>query len=145
MWIELTANTLLSAVTGTEQAKLNTVALKAGQLDVLADIASQIAKDWRGGLRKYTVLDKRAGYVPDELLIHILAHFRYRAYTRLPGMSELLDDLRVAEWNRANTVRDNLQKASVEAPDADNAETATTSGKPGPAISDPDPDSILGW
>ena len=143
MWTELTADTLLSAVTGTEQAKLNTVALKSGQMDVLADIASQIAKDWRGGLRRVTVLDKRAGYVPDELLIHILAHFRYRAYTRLPGMSDLLDDLRAAEWTRANTVRDNLNKVSVEAPDADNAETVTTSGKPGPSIAYPDGESIL--
>ncbi len=143
MWTELTADTLLSAVTGTEQAKLNTVALKSGQLDVLTDIASQIAKDWRGGLRRVTVLDSRAGYVPDELLIHILAHFRYRAYTRLPGMSDLLDDLRVAEWTRANTVRDNLNKVSVEAPDADHAETVTTSGKPGPSIAYPDGESIL--
>jgi len=143
MWTELTADTLLSCVTGTEAAKLNTVATKPGQMDVLADIASQIAKEWRGGLRRYTVLDKRTGYVPDELMVHILAHFRYRAYTRLPGMSELLDELRVAEWNRANTVRDTLNKISVEAPDADNAETVTTSGKPGPSIAYPDGESIL--
>ncbi len=145
MWTELTADTLLSAVTGTEQAKLNTVALKSGQLDVLADIASQIAKDWRGGLRRVTVLDKRAGYVPDELLLHILAHFRYRAYTRLPGMSDLLDDLRVKEWDRANQVRDALVKVSIQEPDAEHAETSATSGKPGPAIADPETDSILGW
>jgi hypothetical protein len=143
MWTELTADTLLSCVTGTEAAKLNTIATKPGQMDVLADIASQIAKEWRGGLRRFNVLDKRPGYVPDELMVHILAHFRYRAYTRLPGMSELLDELRVAEWDRANTVRDTLNKISVEAPDSDNAETVTTSGKPGPSISYPDGESIL--
>jgi hypothetical protein len=145
MWIPLTADTLLSCLTGAEQTKLSTAALKAGQADVLADIASQVAKDWRGGLRRITVLDSRPGYVPDELLVHILAHFRYRAYTRLPGMSDLLDDLRVAEWTRANSVRDNLRSVSVEAPDDDYAETAPASGKPGPAIENLETDSILGW
>lgn len=145
MWIQLTADTLLSRVTGPEQAKLNTAALKAGQATVLDEIASQIAKEWRGGLRKVTSLDAREGYVPDELLIHMLADFRYRAYTRIPGMAELLDDLRVKEWDRANTVRDGLVKVSIQAPDAEHAETASSSGKPGPAISDPDTESILGW
>lgn len=143
MWTQLTAETLLSCLTGAEQTKLSTAALKAGQADVLSDIASQVAKDWRGGLRRHTVLDSRPGYVPDELLVHILAHFRYRAYTRLPGMSELLDDLRVAEWTRANTVRDNLKTVSVEAPDSEYAEPVTASGKPGPSISYPDGESIL--
>lgn len=145
MWIQLTADTLLSRVTGPEQAKLNTAALKAGQTGVLDEIALQIAKEWRGGLRKVTALDAREGYVPDELLIHMLADFRYRAYTRIPGMAELLDDLRVNEWNRANQVRDALVKVSIQAPDAEHAETSATSGKPGPAIADPETDSILGW
>jgi len=143
MWNPLTAETLLSRLTGIEQTKLNTVALKAGQSDALEEIAAQVAKEWRGGLRRYTVLDSRPGYVPDELLIHILADFRYRAYTRLPGMSDLLDDLRVKEWDRANTVRDNLVKVTVEAPDAEHAETAEKSGKPGPSIAYPDGESIL--
>ena len=145
MWIQLTADTLLSRVTGPEQAKLNTAALKAGQAAVLDEIASQIAKEWRGGLRKVTSLDAREGYVPDELLIHMLADFRYRAYTRIPGMSDLLDDLRVKEWDRANTVRDSLVKVSIQAPEAEYAETSATSGKPGPSIADPETDSILGW
>ena len=145
MWIQLTADTLLSRVTGPEQAKLNTAALKAGQTAVLDEIASQVAKEWRGGLRKVTSLDARGGYVPDELLIHMLADFRYRAYTRIPGMSDLLDDLRVKEWDRANTVRDSLIKVSIQAPESEHAETSATSGKPGPAIADPETDSILGW
>ena len=145
MWIQLTADALLSRITGPEQAKLNTAALKSGQTAVLDEIAGQVAKEWRGGLRKYAQLDARDGYVPDELLIHMLADFRYRAYTRLPGMAELLDDLRVKEWERANQVRDSLSKISIQAPEAEYAETAANSGKPGPAIADPETDSILGW
>ena len=62
-----------------------------------------------------------------------------------PGMSDLLDDLRVKEWDRANQVRDALVKVSIQAPDAGHAETSAASGKPGPAIADPETDSILGW
>lgn len=145
MWMQLTADALLSRVTGVEQAKLNSAALKSGQSGVLEEIAGNLASEWRGGLRRVTTLDRRGGYVPDELLIHILADFRYRAYTRLPGISELLDDNRVKEWERANTVRDNLAKVSYAPPDPEYAETAEQSGKPGPAIADPDEASVLGW
>jgi len=145
MWIQLTPETLLGSITGMEAARLRTAALGDGQTDALSDIAANVAEEWRGGLRRVTVVDSREGYVPDELLIHILADFRYRAFTRLPGMSELLDDLRVKEWERANQVRDSLSKISIQAPEADYAETATNSGKPGPAIADSETDSILGW
>ena len=145
MWIQLTPETLLGSITGMEAARLRTAALGDGQTDALSDIAANVAEEWRGGLRRVTVVDSREGYVPDELLIHILADFRYRAFTRLPGMSELLDDLRVKEWERANQVRDSLSKISIQAPEADYAEEASASGKPGPAIADPETDSILGW
>lgn len=138
MWIQLTADTLLSRVTGIEASKLNTVALKQGQADVLEEIAGQVAKEWRGGLRRYTTLDTRAGYVPDELLIHMLADLRYRAYTRIPGMADLLDDLRVKEWDRANQVRDNLNKVSIEPADAEHAESTEVSGQPVPLFTEPE-------
>ncbi len=145
MWIALTPDTLLSALSGREAARLRNAALGEGQTDALAEIAANVAAEWRGGLRRVTTLDARDGYVPDEILIHILADYRYRAFTRLPGMADLLDDLRVEEWRRANHVRDNLAKVSVSAPDAAHAESSAASGKPGPAIADPDTDSILGW
>jgi len=145
MWIPLTAQTLLSRVTASEASALARAAVASGQTDALAEIAALVAAEWRGGLRRVTVVDSRDGYVPDEILPHVLADLRYRAFTRLPGMSGLLDDLRVKEWERANHVRDNLVKVSVAAPDAAYAEAAGSSGKPGPAIADPDENSVLGW
>ena len=143
MWIQLTAESLLTRLSSTEQSRLNRVAVGTDQDDVLGEIAQQVASDWRSGLRKVTTVDTRTDYVPDELIIHMLAHFRYAAYTRLPGMGELLDERRVEEWKRANTVRDNLIKHSVQAPDAAYTESTTTSGKPGPAIAEPDPETVL--
>jgi hypothetical protein len=145
MWIELTSEKLLAALSARESAALSRVALGDNQTDALAEIAANIAAEWRGGLRRVTVVDSRDLYVPDELFVHILADFRYRSFTRLPGMASLLDTLRVEEWRRANTVRDNLAKVSIVPPDADQAEASGSSGKPGPAIADPDADSILGW
>lgn len=145
MWIQLTPDTLLSALSGRETARLRSAALGDGQTDALAEIAANVAAEWRGGLRRVTAVDARDGYVPDEILIHVLADYRYRAFTRLPGMSDLLDERRVDEWRRANAVRDGLAKVSIAAPDPEHAETSATSGKPGPAIADPDTDSVLGW
>ncbi len=138
MWIELTSDALLSRVASSEESRLRTAALRDSDSDPLGEIASQISKEWRSGLRRITTLDTRDSYIPDELLIHILADFRYRAYTRFPGMSELLDSLRVDEWRRANQVRDNLNKVSIEAPETDYAETEESSGTPDPTFSVPD-------
>lgn len=138
MWIELTSESLLSRVTAIEQAKLNRAAVSSTQDDVLGEIAGQIAKEWRSGLRRVATVDTRDSYVPDELIIHILADFRYRAYTRLPGMSDLLDTLRIDEWKRANQVRDNLNKVSIETPDDEYAESEDKSGSPNPIFSVPD-------
>jgi hypothetical protein len=145
MWLELTPEKLLAAMTDRESSALSRLAIGANQTDALVEIAANIAAEWRGGLRRVTVVDSRALYLPDELFIHILADFRYRAFTRLPGMASLLDNLRVEEWRRANTVRDNLSKVSIVAPDTAYAETAGSSGKPGPTVADPDTDSVLGW
>jgi hypothetical protein len=143
MWQPLTAESLLSRLSGQETSRLRTAALGTGQTDALTEIATLVAAEWRGGLRRVTSVDTRAGYVPDELMMHLLADFRYRAFTRLPGMAELLDDRRMEEWRRANTVRDNLVKVSIAAPEAAYTETSSTSGKPGPSIAYPDGESIL--
>jgi hypothetical protein len=85
----------------------------------------------------------RDGYVPDELLVHILADFRYRAFTRLPGMKGLLDDLRIEEWKRANQVRDNLIKIHIVPPADEYAESTEESGSASPSVSDPEETSVL--
>ena len=138
MWIELTSDALLARVASSEESRLRTAATRDSQPDPLGEIASQLSKEWRSGLRRVTTVDTRDGYIPDELLIHILADFRYRAYTRFPGMSELLDTLRVEEWRRANTVRDNLNKVSIEAPLPEYAPSAENSGTPDPVFSVPE-------
>ena len=97
-------------------------------------IAHEVAEDWRGGLRRVTTLDKRADAVPSEILIHVLADFRYRAFTRLPGMRSLLDERRVAEWDRAMAVRDALAKVSYAPPEDENLEAPDAVSLPLPEI-----------
>jgi hypothetical protein len=143
MWTQLTPSTLLTALSSGEHAALSRSATDPDQTDVLADIAASVASEWRGGLRRVCTVDARTGYVPDELLCHILADYRYRAFTRLPGMKGLLDELRVEEWRRANTVRDNLVKIHIVPPETANAESADDSGGASPSISDPEEDSVL--
>lgn len=141
MWVELTPETLLGALSAREKATLDRAATDPSQESALGEIALTVAAEWRGGLRRVTLLDRRPRHVPTELLAHILADYRYRAFTRLPGMSGLLDSLRVEEWRRANTVRDNLGKVSVEEPEAEYAESSEQSGQPSPVINVPE--SIL--
>lgn len=137
MWVELTSDRLLGAMSAREVSRINTAASGDASVDTLALTAANVAEEWRGGLRRVTVVDIRDGYVPAELMTHMLADFRHRVFTLLPGLSELLDQNRVEEWNRANTVRDNLSKVTIKPPDAEYAESSETSGKPGPSISEP--------
>jgi hypothetical protein len=116
-WTAITAATLLSRVSGPEKTALESAALATGQTGVLDDIAAMVRADWRGGLRLVTAVDSDATRLPGELLVHVLADFRYRAFTRLPGMRSLLDEARVREWERAMKVRDALSKNSYTAPD----------------------------
>jgi hypothetical protein len=51
-------------------------------------------------------------------------------------MEQFLDDRRVAEWNRANDIRDHLGKVQIEDPAPENAETGG-SGSPHPFIREP--------
>ncbi len=137
MWQFLTAETLLSRLSGPEHAVLNTAALEWTQDDSLDAIAHEVAEEWRGGLRRVCPVDTRTDAVPSEILIHILADFRYRAFTRLPGMTSLLDDRRVEEWKRALNVRDNLAKISYEPPADENTPTTPAANIPLPSISVP--------
>lgn len=128
MWIELTSELLRTSLSSPERDALDNAAVAADQQNVLSEIAANVASEWRGGIRTVCVIDSRASYVPDELLIHILADFRYRAFTRLPDMRGLLDDLRVKEWDRACKVRDTLKEMTFVLPDAEHQEAAEQSG-----------------
>lgn len=143
MWIELNDELLLRRVSAPEREALAFAATDPSQLHVLEETAAMVAADWRSGLRRITVLHQHQQYVPDELLSHILADFRYRAFTRLPGMESLLDDLRVKEWERAMSVRDALHKWVVTPPEPEYAESPER-GRPLPLIRDPDEYSVLG-
>lgn len=143
MWIELNEELLLRRVSAPEREALAFAATDPSQLNVLAETAAMVAADWRSGLRRITTLDYRPQYVPDELLSHMLADYRYRAFTRLPGMETLLDALRVKEWERAMSVRDALNKWTVTPPEDEYAEYPASS-RPLPLIRDPDDYSILG-
>lgn len=122
MWNVLTQQDLIKRLAERENNALNTAATAIDQFDVLADICVMIANDWRGKIAVYHTLDKRPQTLPSELLIHVLADFRYRAFTRLPNMSVLLDDLRVAEWRRAMDVMDALDDVVLEDPLPENIE-----------------------
>ena len=135
MWIELTPETLLTRLTTEEHDALSIVATNLP--DVLSDIVTLLVAEWRGGIARHVALSKRRRAVPDELMIHILADFRYRAYTRFPGMSAFLDANRMEEWRRANTVRDNLGKVQFEPPSADDLPEVSAGGSPLPSISVP--------
>jgi len=108
MWLQLTPDLILSRVVGPEKAALDSAAKDAAQFEILSDVAALVSSEWRGAIARAVPIDKRRGFVPDELMIHILADFRYRAATRIPNIKALLDDRRVKEWERANKVRDDL-------------------------------------
>ena len=135
MWIELTPDTLLTRLTEAEHSALASVATNL--TDVLADIAVNVAAEWRGGIARHVTLSKRALALPDELMMHVLADYRYRAFTRLPGMSSLLDEARKEEWRRANTVRDNLGKVQISPPAADDVIASSDVSSPIPDIGVP--------
>ena len=135
MWIELTPDALLTRLTEAEHLALASVATNL--TDVLADIAVNVAAEWRGGIARHVALSKRALALPDELMMHVLADYRYRAFTRLPGMSSLLDEARKEEWRRANTVRDNLGKVQISPPATDDVIASSDVSSPIPDIGVP--------
>ena len=140
MWIKLTPKLLLTRIADAEHDALQTAATAPGQDVVLEEITRLVAAEWRGKLARVTPLSKRRLAVPDEVLIHILADYRARAYTRLPNMDAYLDKNRVKEWDRALEVMDALDKIQFTPPEDDDL-LEPTSGAPSPRIVAPD--SIL--
>lgn len=134
MWRILTKDDLLSRLSGPEHNALDGVALDWAQEEPLAEIVHEVAEEWRGALRRATTLDKRTDAIPSEVLIHVLADVRYRAWTRLPNMADFLDERRVAEWERAMAIRDALHKLSYEAPEEGNAEATDAVATPLPKV-----------
>lgn len=129
MWVELTPKLLKTHLAVAEVQALATVQVPFSVDEILADECTNIANLWRGKIRLFHAIDKRDNYVPESLLEYILVTLRYACYTRLPAMGELLDELRRAEWQRANDVMDNIRKFSID-PVEPEEEEYSTSGNP---------------
>lgn len=113
-WVRLDANLLKTHLAVAEIQALATVQVPISVDQILADECTNIANAWRGKIRLFHAIDKRENYVPESLLEYILIQVRYAAYTRLPAMGELLDDLRRREWERANEIFDNVRKMFID-------------------------------
>ncbi|MCL1857327.1 MAG: hypothetical protein FWF84_06805, partial [Kiritimatiellaeota bacterium] len=72
MWLELTTDMILSRLTAPEKAALETAAKDFAQDDPIADVAAQVAAEWRGAIARLVAVDRRPLFVPSELLIHVL-------------------------------------------------------------------------
>lgn len=113
-WEEITRDTVLSRLSGTETAALESAALDWAQHDPIPEIVAMVVAEWRAALRKRFRIGPE-GTVPSELTVHILADIRYRLFTRLPDIG-LLDERRVAEYNQARDVLAHLDRYIIEEP-----------------------------
>ena len=66
MWTELTPDSLLTRLTDAEKTALESASTSLP--DVLADIAGEVAAEWRGGIARHVALSIRPLAVPGELL-----------------------------------------------------------------------------
>lgn len=114
-WLELNKDLLRTHLADSEIEALNTAAVETE--NILQEECHRWADAWRGRLRKVMTIDRRADYVPSELLTFILIHVRYSSFTRLPGMEPLLDRLRQREWDLANELFDHPDKVAIEEPE----------------------------
>ena len=124
-WTQLTPELLKTHLAKDEIIALESIQVPSNVDEILSDECFNIANAWRGRIRIFHAVDKRENYVPESLLEYILIHLRYACYTRLPAMGELLDELRRAEWNRANDVMDNLKKFSIDDVEEGEEESST--------------------
>lgn len=113
-WVELNPSLLRTHLAVAEQNALATVQVSFDVDSILADECTNIANAWRSKIRLFHSIDKRENYVPESVLEYILVHVRYSAYTRLPSMGELLDELRRREWDRANQIFDDIRKMYID-------------------------------
>ena len=125
-WVELNPKLLKTHLAVAEVQALATVQVPISVDEILADECKNIANLWRGKIRLFHSIDKRDNYVPESLLEYILVTLRYACYTRLPQMGGLLDELRRAEWNRANDVMDNIRKFAIDEVDPEEEEAEST-------------------
>lgn len=125
-WVELNPTLLKTHLAVAEVQALATVQVPISVDEILADECKNIANLWRGKIRLFHSIDRRDNYVPESLLEYILITLRYACYTRLPQMGELLDELRRAEWNRANDVMDNIRKFAIDEVNPEEEESEST-------------------
>lgn len=126
MWVELTPTLLKTHLAQAEIQALESIQVPFSVDEILQDECDNIANAWRSKIKLFHSIDKRNNYVPESLLEYILVHLRYACYTRLPAMGDLLDELRRAEWNRANDVMDNIRKFAIDEVDPEEEEAEST-------------------
>lgn len=125
-WVSLNPELLKTHLAVAEVQALATVQVPISVDQILADECTNIANAWRSKIRLFHAIDKRENYVPESLLEYILVQVRYAAYTRLPAMGELLDDLRRREWERSNDIFDNVRKMFIDDVDPEEEEGNTS-------------------
>lgn len=128
-WTQLTPELLKTHLAKDEIIALANIQVPTNVDAILTDECTNIANVWRGKIRLFHSVDKRTNYVPESLLEYILIQVRYAAYTRLPAMGELLDDLRRREWEKSFDVLENLRKWYVD-PVEEGEEEVNTSNTP---------------
>lgn len=129
-WIKLEPNLLKNVLAEAEIIALANVQKPFNVDKILTSECHNVAEIWRSKIRLIHRVDKREDYVPEALLGWILIHLRYVSFTRLPNMGELLDQLRVNEWNKAIDVLNNLKKYSIDKVEDGEEEEDSSSGTP---------------
>lgn len=103
MWIELNESNIYSRLSAPEVEALKGAATDRKQAAVIPEVIGMVVENWRAVLRKHHSVSIGAT-IPEALEVHVLADIRYRLFTRLPDMGDLLDELRVDEWKEAMRV-----------------------------------------
>lgn len=114
-WTTVTPNHLKKKLAKSEFELLSNLDKDNTEGSIIADLISYWINAWRQQCRKVGPIDPRDGYVPDSIVVHLLAQVRYEAWTRMPNSGGPgLDDRRVKEYDRANHVFDNIEKYALD-------------------------------
>lgn len=117
-WVTITTSDVKKTLTKTEFDILSNLDKDNVETTILEDIIDYWVNAWRNQCRKNGPIDNRAGFVPASLVVYILSQIRYQAWTRIPNsMSPGLDERRVKDRERADSVFDNITKYSIDIPD----------------------------